>query len=99
LRAFRNRAVANAICLRGRTTLLFGNGVTKGCELRHKLGPLAERLVMLALYPIQCILLLVEGQISEPRDDGTHCKLSRHFKNLTMLENDGYFAVITGPAK
>jgi hypothetical protein len=36
------------------------------------------------------ILLLVEGQISEPCDDGTLCKLSRHFQILTMLENDGY---------
>ena len=57
-----HRAVANAICLPGRTSPLFWNGVTKGCELRYKLGSLGRaRLVMLALQPIQCILLLVEG--------------------------------------
>ena len=42
---------------------------------------------MLLLYLQHGLVLLVKGQIVEPLDDRTHCKLSTHFQNLSMLEN------------
>ena len=96
LRTFRTAPLPLPFALtRGRAPL-FGNGVAKGCELRHKLSSLGRaRTLMLALHSIQSILLLVEGEISEPRDDGIHCKLSSHFQILTMLHNKWLLACLT----
>src|SRR5262245_47761373 len=45
-----------------RTTSLFRSGVAQSSKLSHKFGPLCRaRLVMLAVHPIQRILLLGEG--------------------------------------
>jgi hypothetical protein len=41
-------------------------------------------LLVLALHLRERISLPVEGKISEPLDDGTHCKLFSHFKNLSL---------------
>jgi hypothetical protein len=79
---------ASCLALSQLAAAAFCNPVAQTRKLRLQLRPLGRPgLIMLLLNPVQGVPLLIKGQPTEPRDDGTHSKLFSHLMNLSSLSN------------